>query len=74
VTLHIHHEAVSRFVTPVTAFSSAFSTIQSSSPRIIPHSFLGSVPRLAAIEGSASAVLSRVLGRGASAAAARQCR
>ena len=48
------------------SFSSAFITIQSSSPRTSLVSFVGSVPRFAAIVGKPSAVLSFVLGFGGS--------
>ena len=45
-------EAVGRLVAAGRSFSNAFITIQSSSPRTSPLSFLGSSPRLAAIAGS----------------------
>ena len=50
----------------VRSFSSAFITIQSSSPRTSPLSFRGSTCRFAAMLGSSSVVLSRTLGQGES--------
>ena len=50
----------------VRSFSIAFITTQSSSPRRNLANFAGSMPRLAAMFGRASAVLNFVLGRGGS--------
>jgi hypothetical protein len=58
VPLHVHRDSYRR----LRSFSSAFITIQSSSPRTSRVSLAGSVPRFSATVGSVSAVLSRVLG------------
>ena len=48
------------------SFSSAFITIQSSSPRTRTLNFFGSVPRLTAVSGNVSLLLSLILIRGGS--------